>query len=96
MGPFFYSARCAYNFVHPIERFNFCCCFFSGLDRGTVRYSVDLEVYQELPENCEELVDFGVDPGEPVDALGHDPMAVYELDALVHNHRDLLVCHLLV
>ena len=48
------------------------------------------------PEVGEELVDLGVDPGEPVDSLGHDPVAVHKLDALVHDHGDILVGHLLV
>jgi hypothetical protein len=32
----------------------------------------------------------------PVEPLGHDPVAVHELDALVHNHRYVLVSHLLI
>ncbi len=32
----------------------------------------------------------------PVEPLGHDPVAVHELDALVHNHRYVLVGHLLI
>jgi hypothetical protein len=32
----------------------------------------------------------------PVESLGHDPVAVHELDALVHNDRYVLVSHLLI
>jgi hypothetical protein len=32
----------------------------------------------------------------PVETLGHDPMAVHEFDALVHNDRYVLVSHLLI
>jgi hypothetical protein len=32
----------------------------------------------------------------PVEPLGHDPVAVHELDALVHDHRYVLVSHLLI
>jgi hypothetical protein len=32
----------------------------------------------------------------PVEPLGHDPVAVHELDALVHDDRYVLVSHLLI
>ena len=48
------------------------------------------------PKLRQELVDVDVAAGLPVDALGHDPVAVDELDALVHDHGDVLVGNLLV
>ncbi len=50
----------------------------------------------QSPELQEQPVDLGVDPGQPVEPLGHDPVAVHELDALVHDDRYVLVGHLLI
>ena len=61
-----------------------------------VLFPADLDSPGVAPEGRQQPVDLGVAAGQPVDALGHDAVAVDKLDTLVNDDRDVLVGHLLL
>ena len=58
--------------------------------------STDLHRPGVGPELRQQFVDVDIAARLPVDTLRHDAVAVHELDALVHNHGNIIVSDLLV